>query len=96
MNYYQKQLELMAKMTHSINTWPRQLETTITRDNGAKLIVKMGGRYSQMRFYLKERGQTGYRQIPYRQGLDKVTISELAEIQQEFKRNEAMLKIGRA
>lgn len=83
-------------MTHSINTWPRQLETKIIRENGVKLIVKMGGRYSQMRFYVKERGQIGYRQIPYRQGLDKVTISELAEIQQEFKKNEALLKGGRA
>lgn len=80
-------------MIHSITTWPRQLETRIERLSGQKLIVRLGGKYSQMRFYVKERHETNYRLVPYRQGLAKVTITELSEIHKEFERNKAVLKI---
>jgi hypothetical protein len=83
-------------MKHSITTWPRQLETRITRKSGQRVLVKLGGQFSQMRFYVMEADEMQYRPVAYRQGLDKVTITELAEIQHEFKKNEALLKGGRA
>ncbi|WP_342086074.1 hypothetical protein [Dyadobacter sp. OTU695] len=60
------------------------METRIRRESGAKIIVRVGGKRSLMRFYLKDRGQGSYKVISYRDGLDKVTITELAEIQREF------------
>lgn len=72
-------------MRHIFKPQADALETRIKRDNGVKIIVRLGGKKSLMRFYVKGRGQTGYKIIPYRDGLDKVTISELAEIQQAYR-----------
>lgn len=71
-------------MTHIFKPQADTLETRIRRDDGVKIIVRLGGKKALMRFFLKRRGQADYRLIPYRDGLNKVTIPELAEIQREF------------
>jgi hypothetical protein len=70
-------------MTHPAKVWPRFWQTRIARQSGQNIIVTISGRFAHMRFFVQDPG-TVYRRVPYCQGLDNVTISELAAIQQEY------------